>query len=45
LQQSPAPGRGLAELVTYGDFRSLDLSDLSPVRLRQGRQVREKCIV
>ena len=45
LQQSPAAGRGLAELVTYGDFRSLDLSDLSPVRLRQGRQVREKCIV
>lgn len=45
LQQSPAMGRGLSELITYGGFRTLDLSELSPVRIREGRQVKEKCIV
>jgi glycine/D-amino acid oxidase-like deaminating enzyme len=45
LQQAPAVGRGLAELVAYGAYRSLDLSELSPVRLRDGRTVRERNIV
>lgn len=45
LQQAPAVGRGLSELVTYGAYRSLDLSELSPVRIREGREVREKNIV
>jgi glycine/D-amino acid oxidase-like deaminating enzyme len=45
LQQSPAVGRGLAELATYGGYRSLDLSELSPARIREGRRVREKNIV
>lgn len=45
LQQAPAVGRGLSELVVYGAYRSLDLSELSPTRIRDGRQVREKNIV
>lgn len=45
LQQAPAVGRGLSELVTYGSYRSLDLTELSPVRIREGREVREKNIV
>ena len=45
LQQAPAIGRGLSELVVHGAYRSLDLSELSPVRIRDGRQVREKNIV
>ena len=45
LQQAPAVGRGLSELVVHGAYRSLDLSELSPVRIRDGRQVREKNIV
>ncbi|MCM5556046.1 FAD-binding oxidoreductase [Pleomorphomonas sp. JP5] len=45
LQQAPAVGRGLGELVVYGGYRSLDLSELSPTRVRDGRQVREKNIV
>ena len=38
-------GHGLAELVACGGYRSLDLSELSPVRLRDGRTVRERTIV
>ena len=28
FQQSPAMGRGVSELITYGEFRALDLSPL-----------------
>ena len=45
LQQAPAVGRGLSELIVYGNYRSLDLSELSPIRVRDGRQIREKNIV
>lgn len=37
LQQAPGVGRGLAELVTHGCFRTLDLSALSPDRLTHQR--------
>ncbi|NSX55801.1 NAD(P)/FAD-dependent oxidoreductase [Parasulfitobacter algicola] len=33
LQQAPAIGRGLAELICHGTFRSLDLSDLDVERV------------
>ena len=45
LQQSPAVGRGLAELLVHGKFRSLDLSELSPERLHAGRRVLERNVV
>ncbi|WP_026783480.1 NAD(P)/FAD-dependent oxidoreductase [Pleomorphomonas koreensis] len=45
LQQAPAVGRGLSELVAYGGYRSLDLTELSPIRIRDGRMLREKNIV
>lgn len=45
LQQSPAVGRGLGELIIYGGYRSLDLSPLSVARLAEGRKVHEKNIV
>jgi len=41
IQQSPAVGRGIAELITDGIFTSLDLSGLSVERLLSGDRVRE----
>ena len=41
IQQSPAVGRGIAELITDGIFTSLDLSDLSVERLLSGHTVHE----
>jgi glycine/D-amino acid oxidase-like deaminating enzyme len=45
LQQAPAVGRALAELIVHGGFRTLDLAELSPDRVRQGRKVLEKNVV
>jgi glycine/D-amino acid oxidase-like deaminating enzyme len=33
LQQSPAMGRGMSELLTYGEFRTLDMSSLGYERV------------
>ncbi len=45
LQQSPAVGRALAELVTYGAYRSLDLSNMGWQRILQNRPVLEINVV
>ncbi|WP_333714039.1 NAD(P)/FAD-dependent oxidoreductase [Yoonia sp.] len=45
LQQSPAIGRGLAELITYGDYRSLDLSPLGYARVAENRPLIEKAVI
>ena len=45
LQQAPAVGRGLAELILDGRYRTLDLGDLSFDRVAQGRALREKNII
>ncbi|MEX5728953.1 FAD-dependent oxidoreductase domain-containing protein 1 [Rhodovulum iodosum] len=45
LQQAPAVGRGIAELILHGGYRALDLSPLSPERLSTGRPLREAEIV
>ena len=45
LQQSPAVGRALAELVLHGGFRSLDLSALGWRRVLEGRPLRELNVV
>lgn len=45
LQQAPGAGRGLAELIRYGDYRKLDLSVFSYDRLRDGRPLLETAII
>ena len=45
LQQSPAAGRGLAELIIHGAYRSLDLSRFGYERLAEGRPLKEANIV
>ena len=45
LQQSPAAGRAVAELIEYGRFASLDLSLFGFERVLEGRPVRETGIV
>ena len=45
LQQSPAVGRGVAELILNSAWQTLDLSDLSTERLVQGKPLLERAVV
>ena len=45
LQQSPAMGRGISELVAYGEYRELDLSPLGYDRIVRGEPFLEKAII
>jgi glycine/D-amino acid oxidase-like deaminating enzyme len=45
LQQSPAMGRGLAEWITYGAFRTLDLTPFGFERIQRGKPFRETAII
>ncbi|WP_270725041.1 NAD(P)/FAD-dependent oxidoreductase [Shimia sp. Alg240-R146] len=45
LQQSPAMGRGTAEWLTYGGYRSLDLSPFGFERIVEGRPFVEKAVI
>lgn len=45
LQQGPAAGRGVAELITYGEFRTLDLSEVGIERILENRPFLEKAVI
>ena len=45
LQHAPAAGRGLAELLLTGAYRSLDLSAFSPQRVLAGQAFVEQAII
>jgi glycine/D-amino acid oxidase-like deaminating enzyme len=45
LQQSPAMGRGTAEWLTYGEYRSLDLSPFNYDRIPANQPFLEKAII
>jgi len=45
MQQSPAVGRGVAELIAYGEYRSLDLSPLGYDRVRRRAPFVERAII
>lgn len=45
LQQSPAMGRGLAEWITHGEYRSLDLSPFGYDRVARGEAMVEGAVI
>ncbi len=45
LQQSPAVGRALCELITFGEYRSLDLRRFSFERFAAGRLITERNVI
>ena len=45
LQQSPALGRGTAEWITHGEFRSLDLSPFKYDRIAKGTAFSEQAVI
>ncbi|MFF2109317.1 NAD(P)/FAD-dependent oxidoreductase [Rhodococcus koreensis] len=44
-QQAPACGRGVAELITYGEFRTLDLSPLAYERIAKNEPLVERAVI
>ena len=45
VQQSPAVGRGLAELIVHGAYRTLDLTDFGYDRIVAGRPLIERNVI
>jgi glycine/D-amino acid oxidase-like deaminating enzyme len=45
LQQSAGVGRALSELITYGEYRTIDLSQMSHNRIVRGEPFLEKAII
>ena len=45
LQQSPALGRGTAELICHGGYRTLDLSPFEYARIPAGEPFVERAVI
>jgi glycine/D-amino acid oxidase-like deaminating enzyme len=45
MQQSPAVGRAVAELIVHGSYRTIDLSPFGYERISAGRPIRELNVV
>ena len=45
IQQSPATGRGISELITYSKYRTLDLTPFGHARIVENRPAKEINVV
>ena len=45
FQQSPAMGRGVGELITYGEYRTIDLTPFGYERIEKGEKFVEKAVI
>jgi glycine/D-amino acid oxidase-like deaminating enzyme len=45
LQQGPAVGRGISELITYGEYRSIDLSPFGYARIERNEPIVENAVI
>jgi glycine/D-amino acid oxidase-like deaminating enzyme len=45
LQQSPAVGRGVSELIIHGAYQTLDLSQLSYERIARNEPFHEDAVI
>ncbi len=45
LQQSPAMGRGTAEILVHGTYKTLDMSQFHFERIPMGRKIIEKAVI
>ena len=45
LQQSMAMGRGISEIITYGAYRTIDLTPFAYSRIPEGNPFLEKAII
>ena len=45
FQQSPAMGRGTAELITHGEYRSIDLTPFNYERVARGQRFIERAVI
>lgn len=45
FQQSPAMGRGVGELITYGEYRTIDLTPFGYDRIEKGEKFVEKAVI
>ena len=45
LQQAPAMGRGVSELIAYGQYRSLDLTPLGYERIAAHQPLLEHAVI
>ena len=45
LQQSPAVGRGMSELIVYGHYRTLNLGELGHLRIMNDQPLIERAVI
>ena len=45
LQQAPAVGRAISELITYGEFRTIDMRDLAYDRVLRNEPLLERLVI